>query len=340
MKHHTKVFLTSLFVFLLYLNLIGQAKGVKECDVLYPIGDKNGNGGYINCKGDVIVKPQFVGTREFYDGVGVIHTREGDGFVDLEGKITIFEGTELFSYKFSEGLAFGLSKGVLGFIDKSGNVAIKLPQYGEVLSFSEGLGVIPINGKYYFMDKQGNIVIERGFDGVEGAEGFVGGMATVVVDEKWAVINRSGGYVIKPQDELISHPSDGLVNMQCGDTWVYVDKTGKSVLKVRYGYAGDFVEGLAKIEVNGKWGYMDKTGKIAISPQFDEVQEFSEGLAAVEVNDNLRFIDRNGKIVISTMFEYVRAENRFKNGLVYVYKGEIEGYINKKGIWIWNRHRG
>ncbi len=342
MKKQLYFFSTLIWVFIFSLNIFGQLGEVPECEVLYPIKNVNGKGGYIDCKGDVIVKPQFMGVREFSDGIGVIHTQKGDGFVDLQGKITVFNNTELFSSTFSEGLAFGLSKGVLGYIDKKGNIAIKLPQYAEklgFLNFSEGIGAIQTNDKYYFINKQGNVAIEKGFDSIEGKEGFVGGIATVGIDGKFAVINRSGKYIVKPQNEYISHPSDGLVNLRCRNkiAWIYLDKNGNTTLKVQYDYAGSFVEGLAEVEVGGKWGYMDKTGKIVIAPQFGQVQEFSEGLAAVQLNGKLGFINKKGELVISTAFDYIPVEMRFRGGLAYIYTNDVEGYIDKTGKWIWKK---
>lgn len=340
MKNLT-IILTVVFWFALgSATVIGQAKQKAACPALFPVEGENGKMGYINHKGEIIVKPQFFSALDFNDGVGVVWiTDEEMGYVDLQGKLTTLPGIIIAGGKFSEGLALAERQGQYQyFVDKRGRTVFKLPEYhtNNVFFFSDGLVAAETNGMFYFFNKKGEIAIHQGF----GDPGnFVDGMATVMVDRGWAVIDRQGNYIAPPRTEGYSAPSEGLVNFSENGSTIYINKTGKTVLKVPYYRTGDFSEGLAWFIQNDKWGYMDKTGKIVIKPQFDDASEFSDGLAAVGIKSgnlfgrDIGFINRKGEIVIPTQFELVHAQ--FKCGLAYVQKDGVSGYINKTGKWVW-----
>ena len=69
---------------------------------------------------------------------------------------------------------------------------------------------------------------------------------------------------------------------------------------------------------------------------------FSNGLASVArglgKESNYGFIDQSGKIVLNFIFSRAKS---FKNELAFVrigdYKTGVEGYINKKGKFIWKK---
>jgi hypothetical protein len=322
---------------LVSVSVIGQNKEKVTCNALFPIEDEKGTMGYINYKGEIIVKPQFISALDFHDGVGVVWiSDEETGYVDLQGKLTALPGIIIVGGRFSEGLALAEREGQYQyFIDKSGRTVFKLPEYhpNNVFFFSEGLVPVETKGMFYFFNKKGDIAIQRGFG--DPSE-FVDGMATVLVNEGWAVIDRQGNYILPPREKGISKPSEGMVNMEKNNnSTIFFDKTGKMVLRVPYRSVGNFSEGLSWFIQNGKWGFIDKTGKIVIKPNFDGANNFSDGLAAVEINGKFGFINRKGEIVIPPQFEFVDAS--FRCGLAYVQKDRHKGYIDKKGQWVWKK---
>ena len=97
---------------------------------IYPLSNFKGREGYVNAKGEWIIKPKF--------------------------KIAGF-----FSNSDSANVAVEGAK--WGTIDKTGKFIIK-PRFNDALYFSEGLAEVKINKKYGFIDKTGKIIIQPQFD--------------------------------------------------------------------------------------------------------------------------------------------------------------------------------
>jgi hypothetical protein len=338
MKCVLKLFTSLVLLACIAPVVIGQKSSNADCNALFPIKGENGKMGYINHKGEIVIKPQFVSALDFNEGVGVVWiSDEETGYVNLAGKLVALPGVEIISGKFSDGLAAAVVNNKVGYVNKSGKMIFQIPDKSTnyVYSFSEGL--VPVFKKdeeFYFYNTKGEIAINRGFASPTDNNAFVGGMATVSVEEGWVVIDREGKFIAPPRKDGYSAPSEGLVSFSENGSTVYIDKHGKIALKVPYRRAGNFSEGLAWFIHKDKWGFIDKSGKAVIGPQFDGATEFAEGLAAVEINHKIGFIDRGGEFVIPPQIDFVFES--FRCGLAKVKKtGEQRGYIDRRGNWVW-----
>ncbi|EMS7459497.1 WG repeat-containing protein, partial [Campylobacter coli] len=65
--------------------------------------------------------------------------------------------------------------------------------------------------------------------------------------------------------------NEGLASVGLNGKIGLIDKSGKFVIKPKFDSIRSFREGLAKVELNGKWGFIDKSGKIVIEPKFDDI---------------------------------------------------------------------
>ncbi len=50
-----------------------------------------------------------------------------------------------------------------------------------------------------------------------------------------------------------------------------IDKSGKFVIKPKFDYVWSFGEGLVAVKLNGKYGFIDKSGEFVIEPIFDDI---------------------------------------------------------------------
>lgn len=305
--------------------------------ILYPIVDSSGQAGYIDKSGKVIdFDTEFRATNEFGDGVGIVFTDQGNGYVTGNGEITLFKNTEIISPTFSDGLVFAKTKDGMGFINKAGQLVIKVASYKEPVGFSSGIGGIYQDGAYY-IDATGKRLFNRNFDEIYG---FSDGVAVVVKNGHWRVINKSGENIWGPQNQDIATSSNGLTNVGLmKDKWRFIDRNGRVVLTVEYDDVGSFHDGMARALIGNKWGFIGKDGHLVIPPIYEKVNDFSEGLAAVVINDRLGFINTDGKMVIDPKFDTIPVPYKFNGGLVYVYQQNTEGYIDVNGKWIWQRDR-
>ena len=289
----------------------------------------SGKWGYVDLRGEVVIKPQFDEVGFFSDGLAWVRMNDTYGFIDKYGKLVIL--TEFAHVQnFREGIAI-VSKNDLknnkrryGAINKEGKIVIDF-LYEDLIGFSEGLssGKKFGSSKYGFIDKDGKEVIKAEFDF---AGFFSEGKALVGVREKkngiqnYGFINRRGEYVVKPKFKYgVSPFSEGLAavgvdigkNLKVG----FIDETGNFVIKPQYDNAEGFSEGLAAVRIGnaekGRVGFINKSGDMVINPQFNQVlfQKFSNGFSRVSIKDKKNnelwgFIDKKGNFVIDPKFKF------------------------------------
>jgi hypothetical protein len=330
-----------------------------EADKLFPIV-KGLKFGYINNKGQVVVKPQFDFADSFYDGMGRVEKDGKFGFINSVAKIVVFPQYNMVS-PFSDGLASvkipdGTCTlcGEWAFINKDGQVVIRMgPITGKspyIGDFSEGFASFMIEEKngdiytitpYGFIDKSGNIAIPAKF-GIVGD--FHEGLASFAKDfmrySGYGFINTKGEIVIETCFSSVGQFKDGLACVKFQGKWGFIDNTGKFVIEPQFEDESLFSEGFAAVKLNDKYGYIDKAGRIVIKPQFKWAGSFSEGMAPAELNGKYGFINKEGKFVIPPQFEKVDEEG-FSCGVAKIYATfKINypykiGYIDTQGKYIW-----
>jgi len=293
------------------------------------VGDeKAGRWGYIDKDGRYAINPQWDDVTEFNKSVADV--RIGDILtgkkrqISKDGKyISSTEGS--FEYQCDNGLKLvGIGvhwdehdfSGRYGFVDKTGTYVIN-PQFDDAYCFSDGVAPVRIGnvqtGKWGYIDTTGHLKLATQWDK---AYRFENGIASVaVIDEtdkiigavkKWGIIDKKGGYVVKPEHYSELFFSEGLAEV-CESTsrWKkdvngkdifpisncgFIDNHGIMAIDLQWESAFSFSQGLAAVRLGdiltGKWGYIDKAGKYVINPQFDDVSYFSEGLAAVRIGDD------------------------------------------------------
>jgi len=258
----------------------------------------NGNWGYINKSGTLVVQPQFINAEPYKMGLAAAQKNDNWGFVDDKGNWII------------------------------------APQYKDVNGFAEGLsGVCKDN--WGFIDKTGHYAFEARFEDVGR---FSEGFAAVRQKGKWGFVDKTGAWVIKPQFKDVSFFTDGLVGACQFDSWGFIDKTGKWVIEAKYQDVETFAEGLAAVKLDGKWGYADRKGSIVLRPIYANVTAFTNGLAAVCQKGKWGYIDKTGVWIIQPQFDdasdfadKVRIAAVKQNGKWgYIERPSISSYIKKE----------
>lgn len=330
-----------------------------ECQNLYKISVNTKDGvrfGYINCLGKIVVEPTLLTASPFADGVGVVNIERKnigqkedgrpifeitDGIIDVQGALITVPKANIFS-AFSEGLALSKINGKLAYIDKLGHVEISIPDdikisdedYSspEEFPFTNGIAALRAeDGGFYLIDKSGKITFCEKLNAYYDENGL-----TIVEEEnKYALIDKMGNYILNPQNEVIDTSEDIYYTVPDGKNvkYKFFNNKGKKLFELFADYVGPFSDGLAKVQINGKWGFINKSGKLVITTRFSNAEDFSEDFAAVKERDKWGFINKKGEFVILPAFDYINQS--FECGLAYVQNSRSSGYINKKGMWVW-----
>lgn len=352
---------------LLLLCAMGFVR-VAHAEVLLPV-NVNGQFGYVNTSGRMVIAPQFDSALEFAEGLAVVGKKSGRdlrfGFIDEKGVVRIpiqFQNVR----SFSEGLAVVVFRDRHGFIDTSGKFVIE-PVFDRAFSFSDGMARViqfdPKTGRnlYGFVDKQGKLIVRPQYvfalDFREGLAPFaVSGKNTL----KMGFIDKQNRVVIKPQFSIAGTFSEGLAvvaqnavsymfegsiyideGSSPGKKVMYIDRHGSVVISGKFDSASNFSEGLAQIEIDLRCRYIDKSGRVVIQPNFSEKADcgnFSEGLAPINADNGAKYIDKTGKIVIKTDFvwAYDFRGGAAKVRLVTASGVVADGYIDRSGRVIWS----
>lgn len=154
--------------------------------------DENRNIGFKDEFGNVIIKPIYVCANDFSEDLAAVGNENGWGFVDLFG-----------------------------------NEVVRL-QYFEVSDFHEGYALTynPSLGCMY-IDKNGNQVSTY----YEYATDFHNGVAWVVVDNKYGLIDKDFKFLINPSYNYAKQfDENGLSLVQKGNRAFFIDKDNKKYI--------------------------------------------------------------------------------------------------------------
>lgn len=351
-----------LIFLIIYFLIPGLAQTNDDSEKLFPVFVK-GKYGYINAKGEMIIKPQFDRAKKFHDGLALVKIKsenisiaEGrydyiggeDGYINRTGKFVIEPGKYSLAEDFSEGLARVYIKdscreNCYGYIDTTGKVVIKA-QFQAAGKFYEGTAEVRLeNDKWGIIDKTGKFIILAEYDATLPFFDGIGIAITIknkksspfqqkLSDYETFFFDKTGKIITRTTFAVFGWFEEGLVSIITEKGMGFIDKTGKIVIEPKFERVFGFSEGLSAARVNKQWGYIDKTGNFVIEHKYKQTFRFSEGLGRFIDEKGIGFIDKNGKIIIEPKNWDV---SDFEDGLAFVRGENYSGYIDKTGKFVW-----
>ncbi|MDX1741136.1 MAG: WG repeat-containing protein, partial [Rhodothermales bacterium] len=238
----------------------------EEVVALYPV-QLDGDWGYINSNGRMVIEPDFQNA-----------------------------GT------FSEGMAPARSSWRYGYIDRHGEFVIE-PRFEHARRFSDGLAAVRVDGRWGYIDKSGSFAINPIF---VNAEPFAEGRAFVrTTDYDWEYIDTDGQVVRTSETpHFHSHEfssfSEGVALYEADDgSFGFIDRDGNPVIPAQYASAQAFSEGKAAIKISDRWGFINRDQKTVISPQYISAGSFGDKLAPVRDGGNTwGYVNESGTLII------------------------------------------
>lgn len=221
--------------------------------------------GYINTKGGVAIRPQFLKAGRFSDGYAVVVDTVGGNAVafrdssnyrvrviDVEGNLLehSFEALDSIGERFSEGL---ISCGVepedtlprmYKFVDAQGNTIIPEEDDYRQLGNMSGNHFAFFTGRAWgIADNQASIILTPLYDEVI----FMGGQSVVVLlYGKYKFLDYGGNQLSKSFDEVIYLENGTHFIGRRGEKWYVLDETGtiqgESCYKLSYNPGEDIIK--------------------------------------------------------------------------------------------------
>lgn len=355
-----------LYMLLLAVGTTTVACGTDEEDLLAP-AMKNGQWGFINTKGEWVIKPERPYPTQFNDGLApVTVTQQPDkkdltappvvlyGFMNPKGAMEV-TAAYMKAGVFSSGL--GLIPGEKGvqYIDKKGETVLSLP-YAYAQPFVNGYAVVgkELNGKRGLIDREGRLVVPIQYDGVNDVHN---GLAVVYRTEargdstgrkryKWGAVNEKGEVVIPLKyGNLGTEFREGKTRFNNGHLFGYLSSEGEVVIQPQYRFARNFRGDRAPVltfQENGdglKWGLINEKGELIVPAVFDYIDTRGykhSGLILVGrrlgTERRMGFIDKDGKVVIPLEYPLLDV---FYEGLALAMNEQGKfGWIDTEGKWV------
>lgn len=188
-------------------------------------------------------------------------------------------------------------------------IGILAPNVGFCESGARHLDAYAEGDLYGYMDSFGNVVIPAQY--VIAGKFSSSGIASVVDEGGWAIINASGELLLRPfvVDNGPDQFHEGLARFVDAGRVGYFSITGDVVIPATFDCASYFSEGLAAVcrgcrtvrdgEYSycqgGEWSYIRPDGAKAFDGSFDAARPFSNGLAKVKHGGSWHRIDRSGR---------------------------------------------
>ena len=197
------------------------------------------------------------------------------GFLNDKGKLVLVADKKLIRY-FLGSVGDGLVRAVLyndrvkedvAFVDMSGKVIIHDPVWRNVLGFSGRRSFAHNGKKLIMMDVSGKQVTDKQFDWAVDYY-FKGGVARVVYDGKWGLVDTNAHFLIPPIYSYLSPVGEGVYAFSVTDK-----------------------------ERDAPGGIVGKTGSVILYAALGQSMFFSQGLLSCKMKNRLTYFNRNGKMV-------------------------------------------
>lgn len=256
-----------------------------------------------------------------------IFSKDAWGFVDRYGKQHIScKYNQVGAYTQSKFVSVVNTDGDAYFIDKTGAKVLvskeKYKSFGLLVN-----GIIAAereDGKYVYVNQD----FENLFGEYDYASTMNNGIAAVLTNEKWILIDANGKEItknkyvdVKLDEKEIAYRNGRIFVAIDNEKYIMIDETEKQIGTHEFENARVFAsEGPTAVEINGKWRFIDVEGNLISDKTYDEARSFNNELAAVCINGKWGFVDLEENVVIEPQFFNARDFN--EKGSCFVMTGD------------------
>jgi hypothetical protein len=319
--------------------------------ILYTKIKYKGRYGFINQKGEIVIKPIFREAAEFMEGLCPARITGLYGFIDFTGEFMIKPQFD-FARSFSDGLALVWIDEIPYFIDKNGNKKFECTGYSDIYDFKNNLCfVITKSEKFGILNKKGELIADTIFkyidpfkDGITRVKGINDSEKDPITGNRIneiAIMDTAGNFTV-PFGVLdqISEYNDGFFAARFANEEdlpaFLIDKNGRKVcafpdryfpprnyfsegliaVRAKYFESGKTYTEMDSLNITSSIGYMDSTGNVIfVDSTWKDVFPFSNNRAFVGEQLKMHIVDKLGNFITDKTFD---VSEGFQNGYAKV----------------------
>lgn len=242
-------------------------------------------------------------------------TRDGEwGFINREGNVVV--ALQFDCVRDCKGSIAAVKKaGKWGVIDMTGKVILPIDNASVASCEADYIRTFKDNVYRYF-DATGKPLNDKVY---ELSDDFEAGFARVKRDGLCGWINKSGVEMGMSEYDDIHRFSEHLAAVNSKGKWGFVNEAGVIVIEPQWDAVNPFMHGLAAVQKNKLWGFINNAGEVVIPVSYLEVGNFDQhGFASARASGDrlFGFINRDGKSAFEWRFSY--AQNFDKNGVAFI----------------------
>jgi hypothetical protein len=284
--------------------------------------EKGGKSGVINRAGKYILPLEFTELGQYSDGL-IYGTKDSlYAFYDLMGHQVIEpKFSDVFS--FEKGKAKVVLNGKEAFIDTTG-AYISEPMHQEIFYFNDTMLVYRDSTLYGIKTTRNKVIVKPMYEYISP---LIGDRAIFVANNKLGYLDEHGKKVIKNMYELVPNYKqvclfhEGFARVRIKGKFALIDKNGNYILKPEFTGLGEYSK-LISFSKGKQWGYINMEDKsVSILPIFDYASSYHFGLAIVDVKSLQGVINEKAKWIIPAIFTSISliADNFYlvSNGAKY-----------------------
>jgi hypothetical protein len=303
---------------------------------LFPAQDESRLFGYINGRGEWVIRPQFQGAEPFVNGrAGVFvgpgerRTIDRDGqFVSADGNAasqpaqpaqqTTADGQALdWVQPGFRGLVPAALRGKVGVLDAKHQWHLQ-PTLEAAAVNSDGTVLAQRNGVAVFFDAAGGELPAARSYRTMGV--LAEGLTPACQGVRCGYLGPGGDWVIAPRFERVSTFGGGMARVMLNGLVAHIDRSGRFITPEPPALAAapwlwrpGAIHDANSNNGGTAFGFIDRSGKLVIAPVFSNAGDFGAGLAPVQSTSGaFGYVDAQGRWKLPPVF---RSASAFVDGL-------------------------
>jgi len=259
--------------------------------ILSPI-KSNGNLGFANESGEVIIPAIYAEVLPFKDGVAWVKKTYW-GAIDTSGqKVVHFQYRTIRRMEYKDYIVAENRSKFFGLLSSEGFVVLPF-EYYEIGDFIDGIAKVNAKGwRKGYIDELGNAITENKS---RINENIIKGSQFGL----WGLENNEGEVILPFEFTEIQDFIDGRANAMYKYKYGVIDHLGKTIIPFDYIEPLEFINNKAIASKDyDKWGVINKDGETIIPFIYDEIGKFEGGVAFAKISGRKDgFIDELGNAI-------------------------------------------